>query len=185
MVTQRKNYNKWWYWAVGLVVIVLLVVGGVAIWKNNSREPEKGEVETSKAAEKENAKVEKTEETKPEESVADKVVEEKKVPQYEGNDPNTAEELTGVITYAGVVGDKLMIRVNIDQFLDTGTCELGLRQQGMNIYNTSARIISNVSTATCEGFDVPLSSVGSGSAHIIVTVQSGGKTGTIEGEATI
>jgi hypothetical protein len=167
------------------VVIVLLVVGGVAIWKNNSREPEKGEVETSKVAEKKKSETEKAEAAKPEESVADKAIEEKKVPQYEGDDPNMAEELTGAITYAGVVGDKLMIRVNIDQFLTSGECKLGLRRGGANIYNLSARIVDNVSTSTCEGFDVPISELGAGNVQIVITVQSGEKTGTIEGEVTI
>ena len=107
------------------------------------------------------------------------------MPQYEGDDPNTTEELTGVITYAGVNGDKLMIRVNIDQFLDSGECGLGLRQAGMNVYNTSARVVSNASTATCEGFDVPVNELGEGNYQITIKLNAGGKTGTINGEVNV
>lgn len=185
MEKQRKNYNKWIYWGVGLVVAVVVVVTVGLIVKNNSCEKENEEVETSKVEEKEETEAKKVEETSRDTSVADKAIEEKKVSQYEGNDPNEAEELTGVITYAGVSGDKLMIRVNIDQFLDAGECKLNLRQAGMNVYNASARVVSSVSTATCEGFDVPLAEVGTGGTHITITVQAGEKVGTIEGEATI
>lgn len=185
MNEQRKNYNKWWYWGVGVVILIALIVGGVVIWRNNTNNEKTEEVNTSKVEEKEKSETEKVEPATSDASVADKAIEEKKVSQYEGEDPNKAEELTGVITYAGVSGDKLMIRVNIDQFLDNGECELGLRQAGMNVYNTSARIVSSASTATCEGFDVPLSSVGAGSTHIIITIKAGERVGTIEGEATI
>lgn len=185
MEKQRKNYNKWLYWAIGLVVVLVVVVVVCLVVNNASQKKENEEVETSKVEEKKEPESKKTEEVNQDTSVADKVIEEKKVPQYEGDDPNTTEELTGVITYAGVNGDKLMIRVNIDQFLDSGECGLGLRQAGMNVYNTSARVVSNASTATCEGFDVPLSQVGTGSTHIIITVKAGEKTGTIEGEVTI
>ena len=38
-----------------------------------------------------------------------------KYDEYAGEDPNEREDLTGVVTYAGVNGNNLMIRVNIDQ----------------------------------------------------------------------
>ncbi|MBR2725705.1 hypothetical protein IKE87_00320 [Candidatus Saccharibacteria bacterium] len=185
MEKQRKNYNKWIYWVIGLVVVVVIIVAVGLIVKNVSEKKDTGEVETSKIEEKKETEAKEAEEVSQDTTVADKAIDEKKVPQYEGDDPNEAEELTGVITYVGVSDGKLMIRVNIDQFLDSGECGLGLRQSGMNVYNTSARVVSNASTATCEGFDVPLSQVGTGSTHIIITVKAGEKTGTIEGEVTI
>lgn len=185
MNEQRKNYNKWWYWGIGVIILVMLIVGGMIIWRNNTNDEKTEEVNTSKVEEKEKSETEKVEPATSDASVADKAIEEKKVSQYEGEDPNKAEELTGVITYAGLSGDKLMIRVNIDQFLNSGECRLGLRQAGATVYNASARVVDNVTTSTCEGFDIPVSELGVGNTQIIIMVQSGEKTGMITGEATL
>ena len=113
------------------------------------------------------------------------LVEKQKVEQYEGDDPNEAEVLSGVVTYAGVNGSNLMVRVNIDQYLDSGECELSIMRNGAALYSDVASVVGNVSTATCEGFDVPVSELGNGTIDIIINVQSGDKVGTISGEANL
>ena len=57
-------------------------------------------------------------------------IEKEEIPQYDGEDPNMAEELSGALTYVGVSGNNLLIRVNIDQYLSSGTCRLELNRGG-------------------------------------------------------
>lgn len=126
--------------------------------------------------------VEEHEEKKAEEK-KEETIEKKKVVQYEGEDPNTQEELTGVVTYAGVNGNNLMIRVNIDQYLESGSCELSLMQNGV-AYGDVVNIVESAATATCKGFNVPVSGLG-GDYEIVIKISSGDKTGTINGKVKI
>ncbi len=107
-----------------------------------------------------------------------------KIIQNEGEDPNQKEELTGSLTSAQISGDKLIIRVNIDQFLTTGNCVLNLTSGSKNA-SKEANIISVASTSTCEGFDVPINSLSSGLWNIEVKLSSNDKIGTIIGEVNI
>ena len=115
---------------------------------------------------------------------AERAVEQKKVPQYDGDDPNTAEELSGVVTYAGVSGGALMVRVNIDQYLDNGKCEMNLIQSGNVVHSSAVEIVGGPSTASCAGFDVPVAGL-SGNYEIVVKLEAGGKRGTIRGEVSV
>ena len=100
--------------------------------------------------------------------------------QYEGENPNKAENLTGNITYAGVVNKKVMIRVNINQFLNNGTCTL-IMKNGDATYSEKASIIESASTSTCKGFDISTDKLKSGEWSIEITVQSGDRTGSMKG----
>ena len=131
--------------------------------------------------------VEKSEEKPDEEEEEDEglSIENKEVKQYEGGNPNSSDDLTGAITYAGVSGGTLRIRVNIDQYLSGGTCELGLITDGGKVYSTSVGVADSASTATCQGFDVPTSGLPAGDYRIQVVISSGNKTGTILGEVKL
>ena len=109
----------------------------------------------------------------------------KKVKQFEGEDPNKLDYLTGVITAANVSGGQLVIRTNIDQYLESGSCELQILQNNGIIYTDKSEIIASASTSTCYGFDVPVVSIGNGNMQIVINLSSGDKTGTINGEVNI
>lgn len=109
----------------------------------------------------------------------------KEILQYDGNNPNTTEKLSGVISYTGVTGGSLVIRVNIDQYLTSGNCTLNLIKNGTIIYSTDVRIETSVTTSTCSGFDIQISEFGSGKIEIEVILESDGKRGIITGEAEI
>lgn len=162
-----------------MLMLVLFVAAAVVcylVWNNyfRNKKEDKPTEEQSLVEEHEEEKVEgKGEET----------IEKKKVVQYEGEDPNIQEELTGVVTYAGVNGDNLMIRVNIDQYLESGNCELSLVRNGV-AYSDTANIVGSAATATCEGFNVPVSGLG-GDYEIVIKINSGDKTGTINGKVEI
>ena len=104
--------------------------------------------------------------------------------QYEGPDVNTLDYLSGVITYAGAIDNYLTISTTINQYLSTGTCELILTQGGKTVSHT-ADIIANPSSSTCDGFNISLSELGSGSWNIDIRLTSGDKNGTITGEVSL
>ena len=105
--------------------------------------------------------------------------------QYEGQDVNQLNKLTGTITYSEKSGDKYRIRVNINQFLKLpGTCKLTVTSASTVVYTQTVSIISNPSSGSCEGFDIPLSSIPSGDLNIKIEVNANQKTGLIEGRIT-
>ena len=183
---RRRRSRKWVSWLVFLALIIAAVVVCYFVWDAYFRD-KKGDKPVEDA--KTSTKVEKEEEAKKEEKEQEEkkeeVVEKEKVVQYDGGDPNDLAELTGVVTYAGVVGENLMVRVNIDQYLSGGSCVLSVRRDGAEVYGEEVPIVDSASTATCEGFNVPVSRLGSGAAEIVIKVQSGEKSGVISGRAEI
>ncbi len=177
-------------WIIVICCVVLAAVGAgvaVAIVNNSASEEEEIEAwETEQEAKDE--EVDETEETAAEEEKVAEIEaqgQKQKVAQYDGGDPNESADLTGVVTYVGVNGGNLMIRTSIDQFLNEGQCELNIYQGGSVVYSEVANIIGNVSTATCEGFDIATQKLPNGKLSIKINLSSGGKTGIIEGEANI
>lgn len=175
---RRKNRKK-----LSLILFLILIVAagavGYFVWNGYFRTEEKGNDSSDMVED-----VVLDGDMGGKGSADDMVVEEKEpVVQYDGEDPNELDGLTGVITYADVVGDKLMIRVNIDQYLESGSCELSLIQGSVKYSDTAN--INSVTTATCEGFDVPVNELGEGNYQITIKLNAGGKTGTINGEVNV
>ena len=181
MAHRRRRRSKRWLGKV--LFLVLIIVAGVVcylVWDNYFRDktPEKPGDNS-----KETTKVEEVKKSEPEQET--EVVEKEKVKQYEGEDPNVADDLTGVVTYAGVNGNELMIRVNIDQYLAGGSCKLTLLQDGAAVYSDTAEIIDSASTATCAGFNVPVANLSSGETGIRIELDASGKRGVIAGEVEL
>lgn len=193
-MARKRVRNKKWLWGLaGALVVVVVVVTGVVIWKVNSGDTGGGEEvvenKTDETRNKDSAVAKEKEVTgegqDEEGKFAEEEVEKKRVAQYEGEDPNSAEELSGVITYAGVANGTLMIRVSIDQYLNEGSCKLSLKRGETVVYSGTAKVVGDVSTATCEGFDVPVSGLGGGGLEIIIDISANGKKGAIRGEVSI
>lgn len=186
MMQKKKNNKK--KWIITLVTLVLLIGAGVGtffILKGaNEQKDDKVEV-TDSQEEEEKSGIQTSSDDGTNTDNSGNGMEKPKVVQYDGDDPNKAEELSGVVTYAGVTDGKLMIRVNIDQYLESGTCELTLVRGGDTIYNSIASIIGGPSTATCEGFDVPVAGLGGGQIEIKINLSADSRNGTIRGEANI
>lgn len=181
MTQRRKRSKKWISW---LIIIVLLVGAGAVCYLvyDNYFKEKKDEPTSSieKPQEKEpGVDVDVPEEKKEEAPKKEEVV------QYDGDNPNNSGRVTGVITYAGASGDNLLIRMNIDQYLNGGTCSLNLNKDGGSVYVAEASIIDSASTSTCEGFNVPMAGLGSGKYSIIIYINSGDKSGTISGEVEL
>ncbi len=176
---RRKRSKKWVSW---LIILILLIVAGMMVWLvwdnyfNDDKKTDDGDGNESIIIDKEEKKADDGEEQE------QKVVEKEEIMQYDGENPNTANELTGVVTYAGTTGDKLTIRVNINQYLSDGNCVLKLLfEDGATAYNDEVGIIGSASTSTCEGFDVPMAGLSSGDYKIIINLNADDKTGVING----
>lgn len=180
-MVKRKNNRKWIIGGVILVVAIVIGAGVALALKNGNQDTEKTEEIVKEGPAKEEEK--KEEET--EEEYSERMAEQKRIKQYEGEDPNKAEELSGAVTYAGVNNEALIIGVNIDQFLSSGSCALSLVRNESEIYSANASIMAEVSTSTCDGFSIPTVSLGNGATEIIIKLSSGGKTGTIKGEVNL
>ena len=180
-MARRRNNRKWIVGGMILLLLIVTGVGAVFIWKNDHQEVEQTEKGVREEQNKDNEK--RDEET--EEEYSERMAEQKRVKQYEGEDPNNSNELSGAITYAGVNNGVLAIGINIDQFLSSGSCELDLVRNGDVIYKVNANIMAEVSTSTCDGFSVPVGNLGNGITGIIIKLSSGGKTGTIRGEINL
>lgn len=181
MARRRRRSKKWVFW---LFFLILLVVAGVVcylVWDNYFKTDEpKEESGTSSVVEE---KTEQKQEEKNEDSGEE--IKKEEVVQYDGESPNSGEGITGAVTYAAVSGANLMIRLNIDQYLTSGSCNLVLYKDGASVYGDTANLVGSASTATCEGFNVPVSEIGSGNFQIEVRITSGEKNGIIKGEASI
>lgn len=103
---------------------------------------------------------------------------------YSDNVPSDAGAISGVITYTGIVDDTLVIRVNIDQYIDGGTCVLALVGRNTN-YSEAARIIDSAATSTCEGFNIPLNVLKEQELEIIIEVKGDDKQGVIRGNVSL
>ena len=186
MAQKRRNYKKWMWWGGGVAVILVLVVIGVVIGRINDGEKKASEVTESEIVEKEKQEAPETEQATSDASESDeKMAEKQKVVQYEGDDPNMAETLSGAVTYAGVNGGTLMIRTTIDQYLTRGVCELTLTRGGAIIYSDRVDIVGDVSTASCSGFDIPAAGLGEGNLEININLSADGRQGVIRGGASI
>lgn len=193
-VSQKKSHkNKIIVWS--LFFLVLIILAGVIVYQilkdNKSRSKTPSLAESTQNIEN---KIEKTnmpesktinnEDGTPEDAAAGRTP---KTPEkYEGQDVNQLEKLTGTITYSAKTTDKYRILVNIDQFLKLpGTCMLSVISAGKVVYNDYVNIISNPSSGSCEGFDIPLTKLSPGEYNIKIEVNANQKTGIIEGKVTI
>ena len=170
-----------------ILILAALCVSGAFVYEyfiaEEPQKPEKKPTETTEVEPEKEAESTTTPETKnPDET---QIIGKDPIVQYEGENPNKSDSLTGVITYAGIVGQKLTIRLNIDQYLGAGNCNLSLMKDGTEYYSASANIIADASTSTCQGFDVETTNLPSGNYLITINLQSGDKTGTITGGVSL
>jgi len=183
-MSKRKRNFRWVKWSIfllliaGAVAVVILVKNNYFDKKddqNTSQVVETNKTDDKKSEEKTEQKVEQKEEAEPEQ----------KAPQYDGESPNKSETLTGLITYADVKDGELIIRVNIDQFLQSGNCNLALSKNGVTHYSQSVGIVESVTTSTCDGFKISTSELPSGNLQVEINLDSDGKSGKIEGRVKI
>ena len=99
----------------------------------------------------------------------------------EGEDPNIEPGFTGFFTRSDVSGNKLTLRLTINQIIGAqGTCRLLMTNDNGGQIEQVAQTVSNPSSSSCQGFDVPLDGAAKGNWNVRVTVEADGKTGILE-----
>lgn len=181
---RRKRSKKWISWLFFLILLIVAVVVCYFVWEvyfkdkdGTSGREEEGSLVTM-SVEEQGEKTEKKEKK-------EETVEKTEVKQYDGEDPNRSERLTGVMTYLGVSGDDLVARVNVDQYLTSGSCEIRIIRSGEVLYNEVVSVIDSAATSTCEGFNVPLSELSTGQMQVEIKIEAGERAGVISGEVEI
>lgn len=169
-----------------LVLVFLLVAGGVVVFLNREKifgNTQENRVENTTAEEQKQEK-EKTEE-KETKKESEREAEKPSVAQYEGENANNYENLTGVVSYAGISEGNFIVRVAIDQALgNSGTCNFTLTHSSGAALKSSLATEAGPSSSFC-AYNVPVGSVQSGKWSISVEVTGANKKGVISGEATI
>ena len=82
-------------------------------------------------------------------------------------------------------GETVYIRTLIDTVTAGATCSLTMSGPNGKSYSTSAGVQALSSSSTCQGFNVPMSSLSAGNWKITVTVADGSATGTATTEKTL
>lgn len=172
---------------ISVIVALVLVIAIILVFKAIQDNQEKADSSTPASTEQTvpTATAQNTATNNQTNSNASDIVPGKTPAQYEGDNANNSDTLTGTINVATVAGDKLIIRVTIDQLLSgTGTCELTLSNSGQ-VLKYQANTIDNPSSASCEGFDIPVSSLSAGDWDVNINVTTSDRTGTLTGKVTI
>lgn len=106
---------------------------------------------------------------------------ENKAPQYEGEDPNTLNELTGDITYIDIDPDTNVLHsaVMINQLLnESGQCVYNIKRDDVVIRTASAATSNDPSNSVCGPFSVSVEGL-SGAYRVEVIVTGDNKQGII------
>lgn len=164
-----------------IIILVLIIVGVACCILLATRQNV-----TDESSESEVAEVE-TEEPPAPVMESEDDTGDKQVVQYEGEDPNDLEEITGSVTRASVEGEKVVISTMIDQYMvGGGDCELTLTSDGLgDAYTAGVDAIPDITVSYCEDFIVPTAELEPGKYQIKIVVTGENKKGTIESEVTI
>ena len=178
---RRKRDFRWVKWILFLVLIVAAVVTVVLIVRSfDDKNKTNNNLQTTEIDD-----VKDGEEGGDTSNSEEKAEQSEKAPQYDGESPNKSETLTGLISYADVINGELVIRVNIDQFLQSGNCNLVISRNGVTYYTQSAPIQESVTTSTCDGYNIAVSNLSDGDFQIEIDLKSGDKGGKITGRVMI
>jgi len=110
-----------------------------------------------------------------------------KTTQYEGEDPNQLDELTGSITRRTISGGELTVVASIDQYLSSdSSCRLVLKDpSGAEVRSTNAvSVTAEATSSVCGPFTVSVNQL-SGTYTIDITITSPDKSGHIITEINI
>lgn len=177
--TNTKNNNRKSFLTspifIGLVVIVLVgVISGAIILLTSDGESEVVENNRKPSSIEQ---VDEQSSSKPDNVKPD-------VTQYEGENPNELNELTGQVRYVQQSDGFLVVSVMINQYLDgQGTCTMTLtgRKSGQ-VYTATSVIEADVTTSSCGLLRLGLQNAISDYYDIEIELEGDGKKGVIKPE---
>jgi hypothetical protein len=100
--------------------------------------------------------------------------------------PSTTQQNTLGVTITTVQpGQTVYIRAIIDSVISSGTCTLTMTGPNSKAYSATAPVQAMASSSTCQGFNVPMANLASGSWKITIAVTDGTHTGSATTEKTL
>lgn len=100
--------------------------------------------------------------------------------------PSTTQQNTLGVTITTVQpGQTVYIRAIIDSTMSSGTCTLSMTGPNVKTYSATAPVQPMASSSTCQGFNIPMTSLTSGSWKITITVTDGTSTGSATTDKTL
>ncbi len=105
-----------------------------------------------------------------------------KVTQYEGEDPNELNSLTGSIAFKNVDHQTNVLRLaaSISQYLhDDGVCTVSLKRDNITVRTMTLPATPDVTTSVCGPFELSIADLPSGSYEIEIQITGDGKSGHI------
>jgi len=100
-------------------------------------------------------------------------------------DQNTSSQPINVSFTSVQPGQTVSIRTLIDLVSGNASCVLRMQGPGGKEYTATASTQAYASSSTCQGFNVPMSSLASGTWTITVTVTDGGRSGSATTEKVL
>lgn len=194
MQIQRKNASLKKLSLIGLAAVLTAGIVGSSLYALHVW-PFAGSHTTDPSKE-----VTKVDLSKPSKDIIDSANDAKKqIPSGDGSTTAKSSETTtkpaaqpGVKTDAGLritsanqSGNLVLIRTLIQTLTDKGTCSLAMSGPSGGSYTATAAIQAMASSSTCAGFNVPVSSLKTGTWKITVSINSDTLTGSDTSEITI
>jgi cytoskeletal protein RodZ len=100
--------------------------------------------------------------------------------------PSTAQQSTLGVTITTVQpGQTVYIRAVIDSVISPATCTLTMTGPNGKTYSATASVQPMASSSTCQGFNIPMTSLMSGSWKITIVATDGANTGSATTEKTL
>lgn len=111
---------------------------------------------------------------------------EPKVKQYEGENVNHSNELSGSISYQDVDANKnVTLYTTIDQIVNSGSCALNLKQGNKVLYSTTVTAHADITTSICDPITFSAAQIPSGTYQIEIQISGDNKTGIINSEVNL
>lgn len=179
----KENKSHFFLFFLLALIICAGVIYALILFRPFDSKKADNSTETSASSEDKSEENQSEKETTEVKSTEIKPEAEKSNPKYEGEDPNNASSLTGIINYVGVFDGKLNIRVSIEQIV-SGTCIFTLTSPSGEVITGSSAITTGPASAFCS-FNTPANGLENGKWQISVSATSTDKHGIITGEGTI
>ncbi len=113
---------------------------------------------------------------------------ENKAPQYEGEDPNELDSLTGSIAYIDIDAETQTLHsaVSINQYLENdGQCVFNLKRGEAIVRTASAVATPDVTTSVCGPFSLSVEGLDPGTYQVEIIMTGDNKRGIITSETEI
>ena len=172
-ITQKKSRKTPLF--IALSIFVVMALAGVA-WLLFSPKPT--QTDSQKKAEGSDTS-DNSASSSDQQSATDKkqqTVEEEKKSNEQSSDSQQSTDLTVTQTASAKNGETYQLRYLIEQTIANGTCTLTLTK-GSSVVTKTAPVQAQASISTCQGFDINIRELSSGTWQTSITVQSDGKTG--------